>query len=176
MSTTNPTPTESAGPPEAAKPKWRSRLRRHPVLVGAAAIAGLALVIAGWGAVTANAQNDEPAPAQSEVPAPADDGDNTSYEECVDAALAAFGPPEAASSAGSHEAGTTPDKPGGSGSAPEAPDIEEPHPNSPAHEWCTADCPEDEQCARPREFTVVRDEDVETISSENPDPEGDPAS
>ena len=156
MSTTNPSPVESAGPPEAAKPKWRSRLRRHPVLVGAAAIAGLALVIAGWGAVTANAQSDEPAPA--------DDSDNTSYEECVDAAFAAFGPPEEASNPGSHDAGTT----------PEATDIEEPHPNTPAHEWCTADCPEDEQCARPQEFIVVRDEDVETVSFENPDPGGDP--
>ncbi|WP_419845711.1 hypothetical protein [Candidatus Poriferisocius sp.] len=158
MSTTNTSPIESAGPPEAAKPKWRSRLRRHPVLVGAAAIAGLALVIAGWGAIGASAQSD--------VPAPADDGDNTSYEECVAAALAAFGPPEEASSAGSDDTGTT----------PQAPDIEEPHPNSPAHEWCTADCPEDEQCARPKEFIVVRDEDVETVSFENPDPEGDPVS
>ena len=158
MSTTNPSPVESAGPPEAAKPKWRSRLRRHPVLVGAAAIAGLALVIAGWGSIGASAQSD--------VPAPADDGDNTSYEECVAAALAAFGPPEEASSAGSDDTGTT----------PQASDIEEPHPNSPAHEWCTADCPEDEQCARPKEFIVVRDEDVETVSFENPDPEGDPVS
>lgn len=176
MSTTNPTPIESAGPPEGAKPKWRSRLRRHPVLVGAAAIAGLALVIAGWGAVTANAQSDEPAPA--------DDSDNTSYEECVDAAFAAFGPPEEASNPGSHDvgttpqapddAGTTPDKPDGSEAAPETLEIEEPHPNSPAHEWCTADCPEDEQCARPQEFIVVRDEDVETVSFENPDPGGDP--
>lgn len=178
MSTTNPSHIESAGPPEAAKPNWRSRLRRHPVLVGAAAIAGLALLIAGWGAVSANAQSD--------APAPADDGDNTSYEECVAAAFAAFGPPEEAFSAGSDDtgttpqapgdAGTTPDKPGGPGPAPEASDVEEPHPNSPAHEWCTADCPEDEQCARPQEFIVVRDEDVETISFENPDPEGDPVS
>lgn len=178
MSTTNPSTIDSAGPPEAAKPKWRSRLRRHPVLVGAAAIAGLALVIAGWGAIGANAQSD--------VTAPADDGDNTSYEECVDAAFAALGPPESASNPGSHDAGTTPqapgdagttpDKPGGPGPAPEAPDIEEPHPNSPAHEWCTAVCPEDEQCARPKEFIVVRDEDVETVSFENPDPGGDPVS
>jgi hypothetical protein len=190
MSTTNPYHIEGTEVSAAAKPKWRSRLRRRPALLGAVAgIAGLALLIAGWSAVAANAQNDTPAPAVGEssvaepqtpqtveTPVPADDGENTSYEQCVTAALASFGPSEEASNPGSNNVGTAPQAPGRSGAGPEAPDVEEPHPNSPAHEWCTADCPEDEQCARPREFTVVSEEDFEMVSFENPDLTGDPAS
>lgn len=183
MSTTNLPHTESAEAPTTAKPErrsplqHRSPLRRRRALVGfVTAIAGPALLIATLGAVTAGARSD----------APATDGGNTSYEECVAAAFAATGPVEEASSAGSHEAGSTPEapgdagttaeKPGGSAAAPEAPDVEEPHPNSPAHEWCTADCPEDELCERPTEFTVVGYEDVEMlrfedlVSFENPEP------
>lgn len=175
MSTTNHPQEESTGALLAAEPRWGSRLRRRRMLVAAVAgIAGLALAIAGWSAVSASAESESPPPGGNE-------GDTT-YEQCVTAALDALGPPEEAFNEGSGSDAdalgdnqTTPEKPSGSGTSPEVQDIEEPHPNSPAHEWCTADCPEDEQCARPQEFTVVRDEDVETISFENPEPEGDPA-
>lgn len=157
MSTTNLPHAESAEAPTAAKPERRSPLRRRTALVGlVTAIAGPALLIATLGAVTAGAQSD----------APAADRGNTSYEECVAAAFAATGPVEEASSAGSQDVGAT----------PEAPDVEEPHPNSPAHEWCTADCPEDELCERPTEFTVAGYEDFEMlrfedlVSFENPEP------
>ena len=176
-------PTESAGAPADAEPRRRSRPRRRPVLVGAvAAIAALALLIAGWVAV--------PAGAQDEAPDPDGDAADVSYEQCVQAALAALGPVEEVSSDGSEAGdgdGTVPDAgtsdpvdpvkgaPGVGGTIPDPPDDEEVHPNSPAHEMCTEDCPEDEQCPRPTEFTVVRDDNVETISFENPEPEGDPA-
>lgn len=103
----------------------------------------------------------------------------TSYEECVQAAWAAFGPvTEAASDPGptipeqsaSHEA-----DPLKTGDGPEAAPIEEAHPDSPAHEMCIEDCPQDELCRRPAEFIVVRDDSTETISFANPELGGDPA-
>lgn len=171
------------------KPRRRRRLRRQPRRFFIVA-AGLALLASAWGAATAVAQNDRPTGSPPDRPASTEPGDTahayTSYEECVEAALAAFGQAEAASSGAGHDgrpfpeapgdAGERPHKPGGSGPATEPPTVVEPHPNSPAHEWCTVDCPEDEQCARPGEFTVVRDDDVSTISFENPDPQGGPAS
>ena len=74
--------------------------------------------------------------------------------------LGALDPSEEASSEGGGTVVADPEKEGDPEAFPEAPEVEEPHPNSPAHEWCTADCPEDELCARPSEF-VVRDENVE---------------
>ena len=205
MSTTNPHQhqEESTGAPTAPQPRWGSRLRRRWVPVASvAALFGLALATAGWIAATASAESESPPAAtavrnddhagtnsdstQSESPPPVDNGDDTTYEQCVAAALEALGPPSEAFSEGSGgsvgtapeapgDGQTTPAKPGGPEPAPEPLDIEEPHPNSPAHEWCTADCPEDEQCARPREFIIARDDDVETTSIENTEPEGDPA-
>ena len=166
-------PTESAGAPADAEPRWRSRLRRRPMLVGAAAgIAALALLIAGWVAVPAGAQDGSPDPDGAAA--------DVSYEQCVEAALAALGPVEEAS-----DDGMVPDDWTGDPVDPvkgpddwtgDPPDDEEVHPNSPAHEMCTEDCSEDEQCPRPTEFIVVRDENVgNPISFENPEPEGDPA-
>ena len=183
MSSTIPPTTESAGAPSDAEPRWPSRPRRRPMLVGSlAGFAALAVLIAVWAAV--------PASARSESPDPDDDGADVSYEQCVDAALAAFGPVEEASSEPSEAgdgdgtvSGTGTGDPlkskdtatAGDGAVPDPLDDEEVHPDSPAHEMCTEDCAEDEQCARPTEFIVVRDDNVETISFENPEPEGDPA-
>ena len=183
MSSNHPPRTGSAGAPADAEPRWPSRPRRRPMLVGAlAGIAALALLIAVWAAV--------PASARSESPDPVADGADVSYEQCVEAAFAALGPVEEASSEPSEAgdgdgtvpgAGTVdPMKSGDTataddGTVPDPPDDEEVHPKSPAHEMCTEDCAEDEQCPRPTEFTVVRDDNVETISLENPEPEGDSA-
>lgn len=198
MSTTNHPQEESTGVLPAAEPRWGLRLRRRRVLIAAAAaIAGLVLAVAGWSAASAASQGDPmPAAAEERIddlnspasgdvqgePQAPDNEDDTTYEQCVAAALEALGPPEEASNPGSGgdaEAPggdqTTPEKAGESETATEVLEVEEPHPNSPAHEWCTADCPEDELCARPREFIITRDDNVETDSIENPNPGGDPA-
>ena len=170
MQTTNHNPTEDAPAPTDADSQQRSRPRRFMELGGAVvAVTALALLIAGTITVSAGAEGDAP-----------NSGGNTaevSYEQCVTAAFAALGPADEVSSEGSlPDAGIVdavdPVKSQQAAAAvPDPSDVEQVHPNSPAHEMCTEDCPEDEQCPRPTEFTVVRDENVETISFENPDPQ-----
>ena len=90
-----------------------------------------------------------------------------SYEDCVAAATDALGPAESASNAPSAAVTEARQDPGKSGSAPESPEaseVEEVHPNSPAHDWCTADCDTDEQCERPTEFRIAEEPETEMIS------------
>ena len=95
--------------------------------------------------------------------------DTISYDECVAAVLDSFGPAEAASnppSANVANASSDSSKPV---PTPEQLDVEEVHPNSPAHEWCKVLCPEDEECERSSEFKVVDSEDEQMASFTNPD-------
>ncbi|WP_419911261.1 hypothetical protein [Candidatus Poriferisodalis sp.] len=190
MSVIDHHPPASTGPRAAADLRRRERLLRSAVWAAAvAAVTLLALLIISWAATPAAADGSTPPPVPSGGPAvdtaePEPSGPEVSYAECVKAAFAAFGPPEEASSAGSSTgdpAGDAPDpfKTAGTGDGDATisdPDgTPEVHPHSPAHEMCTEDCPQDEQCRRPTEFTIVRDDNVDTISFENPEPEGDPA-
>ena len=183
-------PPASTGPPVAADIRRTERHLRGAVWAAAAvAVALTALLIISWVATPAAAGSSTPPPVPSgggavETAEPEPSAPEVTYAECVQAAFAAFGPPEEASSAGSPAGDTagdaldpfkTADTADGDGTVPEPDGAPEVHPNSPAHEMCTEDCPEDEQCRRPTEFIVVRDDNVETISFENPEPEGDPA-
>ncbi len=81
----------------------------------------------------------------------------------------ANGPAEAASSAPSQNIVNAQQGTDKAEDPPEPPDVEEVHPNSPAHEWCTFDCPQDEQCEHPSEFRAVDSEDEQLASFANPD-------
>ena len=190
MSVIDHHPPASTGPPVAADIRRRERVLRGAVFAAAsAAVALLALLVISWIATPAAAGGSTSSPVPSgggavETAEPEPSGPEVTYAECVQAAFAAFGPPEEASSAGSPAGDIAGDAPDplktadtaeGDETVPDPDGAPEVHPNSPAHEMCTEDCPEDERCRRPTEFIVVRDDNVETISFENPEPEGDPA-
>ena len=155
MSTTHPSN------PERGRPGFslRRHIRAQPLLASIFAVmAGLTLLLASWGVVSANTLSDEP-PTEESV----------SYEACVAAAVESFGSTESASNAPSSKLADARRDPGKrdsgkTGSTPETAEPQEVHPNSPFHDWCTADCDADEQCARPSEFRIAEEPDTEMVS------------
>lgn len=143
---------------------FKHSLSQHPLLAGIfTSMAVLTLLLAAVGVASANVATPSPTDSLTE------DAGTISYDECVAAVLYSFGPAEAASSAPSQNIVNAQQGADKGEDPPEPPDVEEVHPNSPAHELCAVLCPEDEQCERSSEFKVVDSEDEQLASFTNPD-------
>lgn len=153
MSATDKSKFESADADYIPQPE--AKPGQHRTLIAAIiGIAGLALLLSGWLAIAANAQDAEQRPAG--------DGDDEAHQECLVAALAAAGEAQAASNPPSDAENALATQDEAVPTEDEAVLTEDPF-----HDWC--------ENGGAREFTVVQDENVDTISINNTEIEGDPA-
>lgn len=145
---------------EAKTPRHRKPIAVIPIAVIATSL-GLALLLAGWFAVAANAQDTDEQPTG--------DTDEATLEECLAAARAAAGEAQTASNAPS-DAGNTLETDAGNTPETQDPETQDPETQDdaalgdPFSYWC--------EDGGAREFNVVQDDSVDTVSISNTEPAG----